>query len=342
MKPGCRRVGCLVLVNGAAILALLLAFLLFYPLAENFTALRADAFDLDDSLVPRFRPNLRDEPYLHTKASFDPQYDVLKISTNSAGFRDRERTLQKPADTWRVAFVGDSFVFGLDLTDAQTLPRQIEDELQRRGGLGGRAVEVLNFGLPGLNFEGMGRVTQIVVAAYHPDVVLYSFISDDISRTDVIALREWMLPLEPTLRRLPSWLADVVRDDLLVRYKMVRYDLDFRVLSAIPSWYRERIGVVADYLTGLARDGGWKLGIVDFSRFPLAREGFERYLEAHTVDGVQPFRLLTGFDLEVNPRNAHPTAASQARLAPLVADLLTGMLTGAPTAPPTGGPTPPP
>lgn len=327
MQPGCRRVGCLVLVNVAAIGLLLLGFLILYPLTQSFTELRADALSRDASLVPRFRPNLRNEPYLHTKRSFDPTYEVLSISTNSAGFRDRERSLQKPADTWRVAFVGDSFVFGLELADDQTLPRRLEDEFQRRGGLGGRAVEVLNFGLPGLNFEGMGRVTQIVVAEYHPDIVLYSFISDDISRTDVIALHEWLAPVEPFLHELPSWLADWVRADVLVRYKMIRYDLDFRVFAAIPSLYRDRIAVVADYLTGLARTGGWKLGIVDFSRFPLARQGFESYLAAHTVDGKAPFRLLTGFDVELNPRNAHPTEASHVRLAPLVADMVAQMLT---------------
>jgi hypothetical protein len=301
-------------------------FLLLYPLTKNFSPLRADAFATDAELVPRFRPNLRDEPYLHTKASFDPRYEVLRISTNSAGFRDREHALAKPAETLRVAFVGDSFVFGMDLTDAQTITAVLQAELDRRGGVGGRPVEVLNFGLPGLNFEGMGRVTQLVAAAYHPDVVLYSFISDDVSRTDVIALREWLLPIEPWLRKLPSGLADFVRDDLLVRYKMVRYDLDYRVFTWLPSLYRERIAVVADYLTGLAASGGWKMGVVDYSQFPLARQGFEEYLAAHTVDGQPPFALLTGFDVELNDRNAHPTAECQQKLAPLLADAIAGML----------------
>lgn len=324
---GCRRVGCLVLVNALAVAVVLFLFVLFYPLTLNFSPLRADAFATGADLVPRFKPNLRDEPYLHTKASFDPRYEVLRISTNSAGFRDRERALAKPEGTLRVAFVGDSFVFGMDLTDDQTITARLEAELARRGGVDGHPVEVMNFGLPGLNFEGMGRVTQMVAAAYHPDVVLYSFIADDVSRTDVIALREWLQPIDPWLRRLPSGLADFVRDDVLVRYKMLRYDLDFRVFSLFPSLYRERLAVVADYLTGLATAGGWKMGVVDYSGFEVARRGFEQYLAARTVDGRAPFRLVTGFDLELNDRNAHPTAACQARLAPALADAVEELLT---------------
>jgi hypothetical protein len=318
-----RRIAKLLIWNAALIMLVFVLFFLLLPMSQNFTALRKDMLVLDESLVPRYKPNLRDAVYRHGSLSSDPDYEPIRLSTNSLGFRDYDHPAEKPPGTIRVAFCGDSFVFGMDVPQADTLPSLLEAEFARRGGLNGQRVEVFNFGLPGLNFEGMGRVAQLYAVPTKPDVVLFSFISDDISRTDVITLQEWMRPIDSVLRVLPKGLANFISDDLIVRYKMARYGFDYRVLKAFPSLYRERVRVVAEYLKSLADEGGFRLGVVDFSRFPPARQAFRAFRAEHGEDAL---RLISDFPLELNPVNAHPTVNSNRSTAPVIADAIEEML----------------
>jgi hypothetical protein len=97
--------------------------------------------------------------------------------TNSAGFRGRERSREKPPGTFRIALLGDSFAMGWNVNEADTYAARLEASLSARAG---GPVEVLNFGLAGLDaVEVVARFHELALA-YDPDLVIYGFTLNDI------------------------------------------------------------------------------------------------------------------------------------------------------------------
>jgi GDSL-like Lipase/Acylhydrolase family len=94
------------------------------------------------------------------------------VRINSAGFRDNERSLAKPADTIRVAVIGDSFAEARNVSVDNAFWSVIEKQLEGSTALAGKKIEVLNFGV-----GGYGTVEELLtlrqrVWDYSPDVVL--------------------------------------------------------------------------------------------------------------------------------------------------------------------------
>ena len=76
----------------------------------------------------------------------------------------------------RIAIVGDSFTFGLEVPYGQTWGHQLEVLL-------GPGVQVLNFGVDGYGVDQAFMRYQRDVAAWRPDVAILSVIDDDLRRT---------------------------------------------------------------------------------------------------------------------------------------------------------------
>jgi lysophospholipase L1-like esterase len=90
------------------------------------------------------------------------------VRINSDGFRDREHTKAKAADTIRIAVLGDSYADARHIPIDQTFWGIIEQDLRRSG----KNVEVLNFGV-----SGYGTVEELLtlrqrVWEYSPDIVV--------------------------------------------------------------------------------------------------------------------------------------------------------------------------
>jgi len=71
------------------------------------------------------------------------------IKINSAGLRDREHTKVKPANTLRVAILGDSYAEAMQLSMKDAFWTVLERELGKCPEVDGRQVEVINFGVAG-------------------------------------------------------------------------------------------------------------------------------------------------------------------------------------------------
>src|SRR5205814_738948 len=69
------------------------------------------------------------------------------VRINSQGLRDREHTKQKPADTYRIAIIGDSFCEAMQVPLEQTFWHLLEARLKDCPALAGKHVEALNFGV---------------------------------------------------------------------------------------------------------------------------------------------------------------------------------------------------
>lgn len=129
----------------------------------------------------RFSPQLGWElqPNLRTPA----------LNSNSNGIRGtREYSLNQLPGTRRILALGDSFMFGESLTDAETFPAQLETYLQPNG-----AWEVLNLGVHGYGLDQQWLRLQRLGFQYRADLVLMGIYEDDILRT-TLRFRDYAKP----------------------------------------------------------------------------------------------------------------------------------------------------
>jgi hypothetical protein len=101
-----------------------------------------------------------------------------QVRINALGYRDRDRSLEKPEGVFRIAVFGDSMTEGVQVDLEQTYTYLLEEKLSRANA----PVEVLNFGM-----NGYGPIQELLlfrreVSRYQPDlVILATFVDNDIA-----------------------------------------------------------------------------------------------------------------------------------------------------------------
>ncbi len=135
--------------------------------------------------LPQPGPELPEE--LHDLPALRSRYQLAQpnlrgvnagalFETNSAGFRGRERTPEKPPGVFRIGVIGDSWAMGWGVAEEATYAHRLEQTL------GGRdpTVEVLNFALAGVNARDAVERLHRVGLAFDPDLVIYGFTVNDV------------------------------------------------------------------------------------------------------------------------------------------------------------------
>ena len=158
----------------------------------------------------------------------------VPVKINRAGLSDREFTLEKPAETFRILVLGDSITFGWGVEQDKTFCKLLEKKLNGDPPPGGPPhYEVINTGVGNYNtsqevayFLERGRL-------YKPDMVLLAFFIND---------------AEPTPREERNWLA---RTSCLYVFASSFWDGILRDLKLRASY--------KDYYRSLYTDGkpGW-------------------------------------------------------------------------------------
>jgi lysophospholipase L1-like esterase len=160
------------------------------------------------------------------------------LDINDCGLRDpREVRLPKPAGTWRLVALGDSFTYGLGLPFELTYSHRLETSLRERAGSGpdAESIEVWNAGVNGLNScQELGWLRAYGLPL-EPDVVTVGFVMNDVIPTTSADLprrfpgRSWML-------RLPiyHWL----RINALNRWRLMGNDPEAARLKALINQHR--------------------------------------------------------------------------------------------------------
>src|ERR1700746_1053885 len=103
----------------------------------------------------------------------------VPVSINSEGLRDREFSLEKPPDVYRVMMLGDSTTFGWGVRQEDTAAKFLERKLNADLPAGLNPVEVMNTGVG--NYDTVQEVTyyETIGWKYHPDLVVLVFFIND-------------------------------------------------------------------------------------------------------------------------------------------------------------------
>jgi hypothetical protein len=121
---------------------------------------------------------------------YQPLAETPGLRLNSRGFRTPEHSEEK-GEAFRIVVLGDSFAFGANGVPYGTLWHQVTGAALEEAG--GRAVEVINLGIPGVGPRFALRLWELEAERLDPDlVVLGFFVGNDL--TD-----EGDEPLESTL-----------------------------------------------------------------------------------------------------------------------------------------------
>ncbi len=136
---------------------------------------------------------------------------------NSFGFRDRERTLEKPAGVFRIAVLGDSFTEARGVDMDKTFTALAENYLRSCPGFKG-GVEVLNFGVSGYGTGQELLELEKKVWQFDPDLILLQFFAgndlfnnyrklnvSDPAITPYFLLDGEGLRLDDSFRKLPQY-----------------------------------------------------------------------------------------------------------------------------------------
>src|SRR5215471_8989909 len=130
------------------------------------------------ALLRRFRP------WLPKEFQSNP---VWRIALNDEGFRSAPFSDAKRPGVLRVACIGDSWTFGMNVDQSQMYPARLEAILKAHPLADAREVEVMNFGILGYtSFQGL-QLFKTRVLDVHPDVVVIGFGMND---SDVAGYRD--------------------------------------------------------------------------------------------------------------------------------------------------------
>ena len=107
--------------------------------------------------------------YRHTKEGFSEGY------INSHGFRDYERSYEKPKDTFRILVLGDSYVEALQVALQDSFTAILEKTLNENST--STKFEVLNLGQSGFGTADEYMRYLNFGVQYSPDLVLLAFLT---------------------------------------------------------------------------------------------------------------------------------------------------------------------
>jgi hypothetical protein len=138
------------------------------------------------------------------------------IYINSTGLRDREHTKAKPANTLRLAVLGDSYAEALQVPMEDSFWAILERKAGKCQAVAGQEVEVINFGVSGYGTAQEMMTLHHRVWDYSPDIVILTFLTGNDVRNNSRALehdsmrpffiyQDGLLVLDTSFRDLPAF-----------------------------------------------------------------------------------------------------------------------------------------
>ncbi len=104
------------------------------------------------------------------RQDLDVWYKGVKFRTNSAGLRDSEYSLEKPANTFRIVVLGSSWTMGSGVDLDEIWHSKLEQWLNAENAA--KRVELINFGVDQYGFGEIIATLEDKALAYEPDLIL--------------------------------------------------------------------------------------------------------------------------------------------------------------------------
>jgi lysophospholipase L1-like esterase len=138
-----------------------------------------DLYEWDRYLFFRLRPNAS----LDLLDVFAPpaarDRTRWSVRTNSRGFRTPEFETRPAPGRLRIAVLGDSSTFGWGVAQSEAYPERLRAALAERLRVAPERIEVINLGVPGYSsFQGLAMLRRVALALA-PDLVVWSYLSND-------------------------------------------------------------------------------------------------------------------------------------------------------------------
>lgn len=223
----------------------------------------------DSTRLPRPRPLSRIAGSSAT-GEFEFQYQH-----NHAGFRDIDHELSKPAGTFRIVGLGDSFTYGIGVPFEDTYLRRVERALNERSERQ-RTVEIIKAGIPRFSPEAERILLEQDLLQYEPNLIVIGFVPNDVRDTfeglDAVTTDASGFLL--TRDGLGAWAVGPYRRSHLCRL----------ALGAFSSWRTSRQEVSRDeiYRAGGAYEQAWRQVEAEYARISdAARSRGARLLIVH-------------------------------------------------------------
>lgn len=176
----------------------------------------------------------------HLSPSFDYIFDftfkvildrtiLFKIKPNSApdinsqGYRDEEFSKTKKDGVKRIAFLGDSFIMGMNSSAENTIPNRLEHYLEPN-------TEVMNMGVYGYGPDQSLLQLNNEVFDYDPDLVIQGFFPandfSDIFKNNIFTVTDTTtLSLRPTVKNIVQAAIPALNSVYLYDYLLFKYNL---------------------------------------------------------------------------------------------------------------------
>ena len=268
---------------------------------------------------------------------------------NARGYRGTDFSVAKPAQTYRIVILGDSFTFGEGTPEPLIYPALLGEALRGRR-VDGRRIEVINLGVPGDDLGGELRTYRGFARSLKPDWVVLQWNTNDFPSSHV---------QRDHLRLIGSQYRDVFANAEALRWSRL---LGF-VYTRLRTWQlsRELIATTrrdvetrSDVLAGIGRlrrmavqDGaGFTVlafpELIRFDAYPYAailellRE-YCRSEQIHLIDLLPALAAHRDHELWVHETDHHPNRVAHAIAARELSQGLEPLLGGSPSPPPAPG-----
>lgn len=162
--PGIKRLAVPFLIVVVAVLA---ALLLFEILLRGIGYSAPIWYQPDPQLGWTLRPGI---------AAWAIREGRGYVEVNAAGWRDQDHPLDKPANIYRIAVLGDSYAEAMQVSREETFWALLPERLAACGFWNGKQrIEVMNFGVSSYGTAQEYLVLESKAMRYRPDLVLLQF-----------------------------------------------------------------------------------------------------------------------------------------------------------------------
>jgi hypothetical protein len=154
------------IISLAVVTEICLRFAHFGTAAFNPQAMNSYTLIMNSDLV---KPADNVDIYYELKPDLNALFRGKRITTNSQGLADKEYSLEKPANVFRIAVVGSSWTMATGVESENNYHTLLEERFRGRPG---NKIEIINFAV---EFYGFGEIISTIenkVLAYNPDMII--------------------------------------------------------------------------------------------------------------------------------------------------------------------------